>query len=48
MEVHLAPETVKMVETLLRQRKRVEIGVKNEKVIVWELSSKTKHEQPTA
>lgn len=45
-EIRLTAETVKMIEQIINRRKNVEVGVKNGKLCVWELSSKTKYEQP--
>lgn len=45
-EIHLTAETVRMIEQVINRRKNVEIGLKNGKLCVWELSSKTKYEQP--
>lgn len=47
-EIHLTAEMVEIIEHALNRRKNVEIGVKNGKLCVWEISSKTKHERPIA
>lgn len=47
-EIRLSAETIRTIELLINRRKNVELGVINGKLCVWELSSKTKHEQPVA
>lgn len=46
--MQLTPEMITAIEQALSQRSRIEIGVKNNKICVWEIKSKTKYEQPIA
>ena len=46
--IRLTPETVRTIEQIINRRNKVEIGFKNGKLCVWEIQSKTKHEQPVA
>lgn len=41
----LTPEAIEAIEQSLAQFKHVEVGVKNGKLIVWEVNSKTKYEK---
>lgn len=44
MSIKLDNETLRKIEEIISRDKSAEIGVRNGKVIVWELSSKKKHE----
>lgn len=48
IQIRLTPETVRTIEQIINRRNKVEIGFKNGKLCVWEIQSKTKHEQPVA
>lgn len=43
-EVKLSPEAVKEINDILSRGKGVEIGIRSGKLIVWEMTSKKKHE----
>lgn len=47
-EIRLTPVAVKKIEEILTMGKIVEIAQRNEKVVVWAVSSKKKYEQPIA
>ena len=47
-EIRLTPVAVRKIEEILTMGKIVEIAQRNEKVVVWAVSSKKKYEQPIA
>lgn len=47
-EIRLTPVAVRKIEEILTMGKAVEIAQRNEKVVVWAVSSKKKYEQPIA
>lgn len=47
-EIKLTEAAVQAIEQILRRRHKVEIGVKNGKICIWEVKSKTEYEQPGA
>ena len=44
--LRVTPEMVAVIEQALSQRSKIEIGVKNNKICIWEIKSKTKYEKP--
>lgn len=46
--IRLTREATAAVESILSRGGRVEIGRRNGKICVWEIRSKTKHEEPIA
>lgn len=47
-KMELTPELLKAIEDIVNRRNRAEVGVKNGKLCVWEVQSKTKYERPLA
>ena len=47
-EVKLTKEAVRAIEQIINGRCKAEIACKNGKICVWEVRSKTKHEEPVA
>ena len=45
-EIRLTPAAIRKIEEILTTGKTVEIARRNEKVVVWAVSSKKKYEQP--
>lgn len=47
-EIKLSEAAVRAIEQILNRRHKVEIGVRNGKLCIWEVKSKTEYEQPSA
>lgn len=46
--IRLTPELIKAIEEILNDKNTAEIAVRKDKIIVWSVKSKKKHEQPIA
>ena len=42
--INLSPKAVKEINEILSRGKGVEIGVRNGKLVIWEMTSKKKYE----
>lgn len=46
--VKLTPEMIRAIEEILDQEKTAEVALRKGKIVVWQVASKKKYEQPIA